>query len=981
MSVTLHTNLGDIKCEIACDEVSKTAENFLALCASGYYDGTIFHRNIKGFMIQGGDPTGTGKGGTSIWGKKFNDEIRESLKHNARGTLSMANSGPNTNGSQFFLTYAKQPHLNGLYTVFGKVIHGFEVLDLMEKTQTGPGDRPLAEIRINRGINMLLTGDEHCIGRLVEDMRFQIESTAVSGKHCKIYRKNLTVEGLEHPSNRHASVFLKDTSTNGTYLNWKKLNKSSPELKLKHGDIVSFAAAPHHELAFAFVYREVLRSTHLMEGSVAKRKSEEIVSENKRLKGIGIGAPEGPISLDDFRSLQRSNTELRKQLESQVLVIDTLRNEHRATIEHHDSELKEMKESITKSYLDQLKELQHMLDVKQKEVVEVNRVSAEQKHALEDLSERLSASRQSCIEANEIIKSHKASISELETQLEEERDQRREERQKAVADLKVALQKVQSEAQEEIKRQSHAAAQRERELQEEINKLQEREKKWCSQVESLRPKLEEARQKLVISDNKVRQLEAQVGEEQLASTNGRKRVEELEQELKQLRKELETEKAAREEAWAKVSALELEINATVRDLDFERRRLKGARERIMLRETQLRAFYSTTEEISVLFAKQQEQLKAMQKTLEDEENYENTSVDIDLNLPTENMNGSLVREKEMKGYRSNSGGKAGSATSAQRFDENQVVSSGEASVTEKHECDIRSQGEGEYTQEEFTSANRHANGGFGSDIDGIFTAPILEGDAIGTEQVLETESPGIDGDRNVDMNKCGSLAGETMQLDDEAHLHESDERVQTTSQAALHTSQSDKYLENQKAMEDTEPGGTIRTADLLASEVAGSWACSTAPSIHGENESPTSRDNDKRGGAGLHDSNGPVAESQSTPTSVAAAGRCSHQRLALNEMSGIVALSEMIGIVAPDMKEQFRAVDNDCDGRREKEGSTSNSDTEGCADSDDNVPECAKGESISDYETEGSDQPDEDKKHDAMDNMDEDDDTQEDSLQ
>ncbi|XP_071724152.1 peptidyl-prolyl cis-trans isomerase CYP18-1-like [Rutidosis leptorrhynchoides] len=150
MSVTLHTNLGDIKCEIFCDEVPRTAENFLALCASGYYDGTIFHRNIKGFMIQGGDPSGTGKGGMSIWGKKFNDEIRESLKHNARGILAMANSGPNTNGSQFFITYAKQPHLNGLYTIFGKVIHGFEVLDVMEKTQVGPGDRPIAEIRLSR---------------------------------------------------------------------------------------------------------------------------------------------------------------------------------------------------------------------------------------------------------------------------------------------------------------------------------------------------------------------------------------------------------------------------------------------------------------------------------------------------------------------------------------------------------------------------------------------------------------------------------------------------------------------------------------------------------------------------------------------------------------------------------------------------------------------------------------------------------------
>ncbi|GAB4844386.1 hypothetical protein Ancab_037751 [Ancistrocladus abbreviatus] len=124
MSVTLHTNLGDIKCEIFCDEVPKTAE-------------------VETQQVPA-------KVGTSIWGKKYNDEIRESLKHNARGVLSMANSGPNTNGSQFFLTYAKQPHLNGLYTVFGKVIHGFEVLDLMEKTQTGPGDRPLAEIRINR---------------------------------------------------------------------------------------------------------------------------------------------------------------------------------------------------------------------------------------------------------------------------------------------------------------------------------------------------------------------------------------------------------------------------------------------------------------------------------------------------------------------------------------------------------------------------------------------------------------------------------------------------------------------------------------------------------------------------------------------------------------------------------------------------------------------------------------------------------------
>ena len=112
MSVTLHTNLGTIKLEIFCDTVPRTSFNFLALAASGYYDGTIFHRNVKGFMVQGGDPTGTGKGGESIWGGKFSDEIRAENTHSARGIVSMANSGPGTNASQFFITYAKHPHLD-----------------------------------------------------------------------------------------------------------------------------------------------------------------------------------------------------------------------------------------------------------------------------------------------------------------------------------------------------------------------------------------------------------------------------------------------------------------------------------------------------------------------------------------------------------------------------------------------------------------------------------------------------------------------------------------------------------------------------------------------------------------------------------------------------------------------------------------------------------------------------------------------------
>lgn len=147
-SVTLKTNLGDLKIEIACESVPKAAENFLALCASGYYNGCIFHRNIKGFMIQGGDPTNTGKGGESIWKTKFEDEFVPSLQHNTRGIVSMANSGPDTNGSQFFITYAKHPHLDNVYTIIGKVIWGWDTLDAMEKVPSDEKGKPTKDIYI-----------------------------------------------------------------------------------------------------------------------------------------------------------------------------------------------------------------------------------------------------------------------------------------------------------------------------------------------------------------------------------------------------------------------------------------------------------------------------------------------------------------------------------------------------------------------------------------------------------------------------------------------------------------------------------------------------------------------------------------------------------------------------------------------------------------------------------------------------------------
>ncbi|CDO51133.1 similar to Saccharomyces cerevisiae YDR155C CPR1 Cytoplasmic peptidyl-prolyl cis-trans isomerase (cyclophilin) [Geotrichum candidum] len=149
MSVTLHTDLGDLKIEIFCESVPKTAENFLALCAKGTYNDTKILRNIKGFMVQMGDPTGTGKGGESIWGHPFKDEIRTALRHSSRGIVSMSNSGPDTNQSQFFITYQKHTHLDGKYTVFGKVIGGLETLDKLENdVEVDKKNRPKTPIYI-----------------------------------------------------------------------------------------------------------------------------------------------------------------------------------------------------------------------------------------------------------------------------------------------------------------------------------------------------------------------------------------------------------------------------------------------------------------------------------------------------------------------------------------------------------------------------------------------------------------------------------------------------------------------------------------------------------------------------------------------------------------------------------------------------------------------------------------------------------------
>ena len=179
VAAVMHTNFGDITIKLFPAQAPRTVENFVTHSKNGYYDGLIFHRVIKDFMIQGGDPTGTGMGGESIWGGNFEDEFSADL-HNIRGALSMANAGPGTNSSQFFIVQANNvpdgmiqqmetladrgfppeiteayeklggtPWLDFKHTVFGQVVEGMDVVDKIAATKVGSGDKPVEDVVIN----------------------------------------------------------------------------------------------------------------------------------------------------------------------------------------------------------------------------------------------------------------------------------------------------------------------------------------------------------------------------------------------------------------------------------------------------------------------------------------------------------------------------------------------------------------------------------------------------------------------------------------------------------------------------------------------------------------------------------------------------------------------------------------------------------------------------------------------------------------
>ncbi|KAI5696843.1 hypothetical protein M8J75_000982 [Diaphorina citri] len=209
--VRLVTSLGHINLELYCNVFPKTCENFMKHCENGYYNGTKFHRSIRNFMIQGGDPTGTGTGGESIWGKPFEDEFKPNYTHTGRGVLSMANSGPNTNTSQFFITYRSCNHLDGKHTVFGKMVGGMDTLSAIEKVEVDNKDRPIEDILIETVhifVNPYTEADEQLAKERAE------QATKPSESDKKI------------PANKKLKLF-KSSSSVGKYINPEVLKKDS----------------------------------------------------------------------------------------------------------------------------------------------------------------------------------------------------------------------------------------------------------------------------------------------------------------------------------------------------------------------------------------------------------------------------------------------------------------------------------------------------------------------------------------------------------------------------------------------------------------------------------------------------------------------------------------------------------------------------------------------------------------------------------
>ncbi len=146
--IVFETSQGNFEARLFNDIAPKASENMVQLAEKGYFDGTVFHRVIAGFMVQGGDPTASGSGGQSIWGEDFEDEVSPLVGFDRKGLLGMANRGPKTNGSQFFITVAPTPHLNNRHTIFGEITSGYDIVEKISLSPTNAGDRPVVDQKI-----------------------------------------------------------------------------------------------------------------------------------------------------------------------------------------------------------------------------------------------------------------------------------------------------------------------------------------------------------------------------------------------------------------------------------------------------------------------------------------------------------------------------------------------------------------------------------------------------------------------------------------------------------------------------------------------------------------------------------------------------------------------------------------------------------------------------------------------------------------
>lgn len=210
--VQLVTNFGPINLELYCDRTPKTCHNFLLLAGRGYYDNTCFHRLIKNFILQGGDPTGTGSGGQSAWGEPFKNECFADLKHNCRGILAMANSGPNTNKSQFYITLGGSwDHLDNKHTIFGRVVGGEETLHRIEKVDVDKKDKPKSEIKIIKVVKYVDPFEE------VEKQIDEERKKELDNKRCLMRKAN----DKEDRSNQPLKKFREGI---GAYIDLEKFN-------------------------------------------------------------------------------------------------------------------------------------------------------------------------------------------------------------------------------------------------------------------------------------------------------------------------------------------------------------------------------------------------------------------------------------------------------------------------------------------------------------------------------------------------------------------------------------------------------------------------------------------------------------------------------------------------------------------------------------------------------------------------------------